>query len=73
MGETTKTFTEEFIKMHLDSLPDASTYQEDEIEHQIFEGFDSNASERPAKLTVLYLVFGKNETRDGWVLLGYHG
>lgn len=71
MSEQTKQFSQDFIQRHLDSLPDATSYEDDEIEHQIFEGFDSKAAERPTQLTVLYLVFKKNEAKDGWELSGY--
>ncbi len=72
MEEVPKQFAKEFIDLHLANLPDAKTYEEDDIEHQIFEGFDSEAELRPGSLTVLYLVFSKNADKNGWELTGYH-
>lgn len=67
-----KVLTNEFIKLHLDSLPDVSTCEMNEIERLVYDGFDSKAEERPATLTAIYLVFKKNSNKSGWELAGYH-
>lgn len=71
MNENPKVFSQDFIDIHLAKLPNASTCEVDEIEHQIFEGYDRNSEIRPTHLDVIYLVFIKNETKDGWVFAGY--
>jgi hypothetical protein len=71
MNEIPKQFEADFIQRHLEMLPDAATCDVDIIEHTVYEGFDRNAEIRPAYVNILYLVFTKNEERNGWVFAGY--
>ena len=72
MSEIPKIFSGDFIDRHLAMLPNAATCEHELIEHTVYEGFDRNAEIRPAYVTVLYLVFTKNENKDGWIFAGYH-